>query len=154
MKLLLSALVLIGLTLLADIDAFAQDVKPQPSTGDVTRKVSLRCSPRKLWRGDTLTLNMSVPHGRDLAIIGPGNKFFWLRSWEPNNRETTAQWFAFEKVGQLKLVTDEARGSVSNGAELIFTKTGWYSIRISYNLETDDGTPVNECKVYYVHRRR
>ena len=154
MKLLLSALVLIGLTFFAEIDAFAQSVKPQPSTRDVTRKMSLRCSPRKLWLGDTLTLNMSVPHGRDLAILSPNDKFFWLRSWEPNNQEATAQWYAFEKVRQLKLVTGEAKGRDSNDDELVFTKTGWYSIRISYNLETDDGTPFNECKVYYVHSRR
>jgi hypothetical protein len=154
MKLLLSALVLGGLTFLIAVDAFAQDVKPQPSARDITRKVSLRCSPRKLWLGDTLTLHMSVPHGRDLAILSPDNKFFWLRSWEPNKREATAQWYAFEKVGRLGLVTSEAKGNVSNDDELIFTKTGWYSIRISYNLETDDGTPYNECKVYYVHRRR
>jgi hypothetical protein len=154
MKLLLSVLVLSGLTLLAEVDAFGQNVKPQPSTRDITRKVSLRCSPRKLWLGDTLTLIMSVPHGRDLAILSPDDRFFWLKSWEPNNRQTTAQWYAFEKVRQLKLVTSQAKGSVSNGEELIFTKTGWYSIRISYNLETDDGTPFNECKVYYVHRHR
>ncbi len=154
MKLLLSALVLIGLTLLVEVDALAQNVKPQPTARDLGRRVSLRCSPRKLWLGDTLTLQMSVPHGRDLAILGPDDKFFWLRSWEPNDQETTAQWYAFEKVRQLKLSTTEAKGSVNDGAELIFTKTGWYSIRISYNLETDDGTPFNECKVYYVHRRK
>ena len=154
MKLLLSILVLIGLTFLAEVDAFAQSMKPQPSARDRTRKVSLRCSPRKLWLGDTLTLQMSVPHGRDLAILRPDDKFFWLRSWEPNNREATAQWYAFEKLGRLKLVTSEAKGQVRTDDELIFTKTGWYSIRISYNLETDDGTPFNECKVYYEHRRR
>jgi hypothetical protein len=51
-------------------------------------------------------------------------------------------------------VTSAAKGRSGDGDELIFTKTGWYGIRISYNLETDDGTPVNECKVYYVHRSR
>lgn len=154
MKLLLSLLVLIGLTCLAEVDAFAQLEKPQPSARDVKRKVSLRCSPRKLWLGDTLTLSMSVPHGRDLAVLSPDERFFWLRSWEPNDREATAQWYGFEKIRQLKLVTTEAKGNVNNSDELIFTRTGWYSIRISYNLETDDGTPFNECKVYYVHRRR
>jgi hypothetical protein len=154
MKLLLSTLALICLSFFAAVDAFAQDVKPQPSDRDLARRVSLRCSPRKLWLGDTLTLSMSVPHGRDLAILSPGDKFFWLRSWEPNDRQATAQWYAFEKVRQLKLATGKAKGSINDGDELIFTRTGWYSIRISYNLETDDGTPVNECKVYYVHRRR
>ena len=154
MKPLLSALVLGALTYLLEVGASAQDVKPQPSAGDIARRVNLRCLPRKLRRGDTLTLNMSVPHGRDLAILSPDDKFFWLRSWGPNNREATAQWYAFENVARLRLVTTEAKGKVSNDDELIFTKTGWYSIRISYNLETDDGTPYNECKVYYVHRRR
>jgi hypothetical protein len=154
MKLLLSALFLTGFTFLAQVDALAQYVKPQPSDKDLARKVVLRCSPRKLWLGDTLTLTMSVPHGKDLAILSPDDKFFWLRSWEPNDPEATAQWNAFEKIRQLKLVTSEAKGSISSSDELIFTRTGWYSIRISYNLETDDGTPVNECKVYYMHRRR
>jgi hypothetical protein len=98
MKLLLSALVLGVLTSLAGTDAFGQYVKPQPSARDISHKVTLRCSPRKLWLGDTLTLNISVPHGRDLAILSPDDKFFWLRSWEPNDQATTAQWYAFEKV--------------------------------------------------------
>ncbi|MGZ5481458.1 MAG: hypothetical protein ACXWID_05695 [Pyrinomonadaceae bacterium] len=154
MKLFLSYLLLIVLFSLAGLNALGQDTKPQPSARDIARKVSLRCSPGKLWLGDTLTLNMSVPHGRDLAILSPGNKFFWLRSWEPNDEATTAKWYAFEKVRQLKIVTTEAKGRVSTDDELIFTKTGWYRIRVSYNLETDDGTPVNECRVYYAHRRR
>lgn len=124
MKLLLSALVLVGLAFLIEVEAFAQYVKPQPSARDITRKVTLRCSPRKFRLGDTLTLNMSVPHGRDLAILSPDDRFFWLRSWEPNDREATAQWYTFEKARQLKLATGKAKGSVSNGDELIFTRTG------------------------------
>lgn len=154
MKLFLIALLLSVLTPVAGLNALGQHQKPQPSAKDIARKVSLRCTPRKLWLGDTLTLSMSVPHGRDLAILAPGDKFFWLRSWEPNDDATTARWFAFAKVRQLKIVTTEAKGRVSTDDELIFTRTGWYRIRISYNLETDDGTPLNECRVYYAHRRR
>ena len=154
MKRLLPALLLIVFTPLAGLNALGQHIKPQPSARDLSRKVSLRCSPARLWLGDTLTLNMSVPHGRDLAILGPGNRFFWLRSWEPSDEATTAQWYAFEKLRQLKIVTTEAKSRVSTDDEPIFTKTGWYRIRVSYNLETDDGTPVNQCRVYYTHRRR
>jgi type IV secretory pathway ATPase VirB11/archaellum biosynthesis ATPase len=154
MKRFLPALGLIVLTPLAGINTLGQHTKPQPSARDTARKVSLRCSPRNLWLGDILTLNMSVPHGRDFAILGPDNRFFWLRSWEPNDEATTARWYAFEKVRQLKIVTAEAKGRVSTDDEPIFTKTGWYRIRVSYNLETDDGTPVNQCRVYYTHRRR
>ena len=154
MKRLLFVLLLSVLTPLAGLNTLGQHTKPQPSERDIKRKVSLRCSPSRLWLGDTLTLNMSVPHGRDLAILGPDNKFFWLRSWEPNDEATTASWYAFEKMKLFKIVTMEAKGRVSTDDEPIFTKTGWYRIRISYNLETDDGTPVSQCKVYYTHRRR
>ena len=154
MKLFLSGLLLTVLAPLAGISALGQHIKPQPSARDLTRRVSLRCSPRRVWLGDTLTLDMSAPHGRDLAILGPDGKFFWLRSWEPTDEAATANWYAFEKMRQLKIVTTEAKGQVSTDDEPIFTRTGWYTIRISYNLETDDGTPVNQCRVYYVHRRR
>ena len=154
MRLFISALGLCCLAFAVAFDVPAQDVKPQPSARDVRRKVSLRCLPRKLWLGDTLKLSMSVPHGRDLAILSPDDKFYWLRSWEPHDREATARWYAFEKVGRLNLVTSEAQGVVSRDSERIFAKTGWYSIRVSYNLETDDGTPFNECKVYYVNKPR
>ena len=154
MKRILSALLLVVLAALAGVDALGQHIKPQPSARDLSRRVSLRCTPARLWPGDTLTLTMSVPHGRDLAILGPDNKFFWLRSWEPNDEATTANWYAFEKMKLFKIVTAEAKGRVSTDDEPIFTKTGWYRIRVSYNLETDDGTPVNQCKVYYTHRRR
>jgi hypothetical protein len=154
MKAILFALLMSVLPHLVGFNALGQNTKPQPSARDIARKVSLRCSPTRLWLGDTLTLSMSVPHGRDLAILGPGDKFFWLRSWEPNDEATTASWYAFEKLRQLKIVTTEAKGRVSTDDEPIFTKTGWYRIRVSYNLETDDGTPVNQCKVYYTHRRR
>jgi hypothetical protein len=154
MKRFLSALLLSVLASFTGLNALGQDTKPQPSARDISRRVSLRCSPRRLWLGDTLMLNMSVPHGRDFAVLGPNNKFFWLRSWEPNDQATTARWYAFENVRELKLVTTEAKGRVRTDDEPIFTKTGWYKIRVSYNLETDDGTPVNECRVYYTHRRR
>ena len=154
MKRFLTCLLLSALTVLVGANALGQNTKPQPSARDLSRRVSLRCSPNRLWLGDTLTLNMSVPHGRDLAILAPGDKFFWLRSWEPNDAATTANWYAFEKLRQLKIVTTEAMGRVSTADEPIFTKTGWYRIRVSYNLETDDGTRVNQCRVYYTHRRR
>jgi len=154
MKLLSAILVLINITFSSEAAAFAQQIKPQPSDQDRARKVSFVCSPRKLWLGETLTLRMSVPHGRDLAVISPDRRFLWLRYWEPNDQEITAQWYAFEKEKRLKLVTSEAKGNSGTTDDLIFTKTGWYSIRLSYNLETDDGTPFSECRVYYTHRRR
>ncbi|MBA2340647.1 MAG: hypothetical protein H0V88_09640 [Pyrinomonadaceae bacterium] len=153
MKLFITLLITISLMLSGAAETPAQQIKPQRSTAGRAR-VRFDCSPRKLWRGDTLLLTMSVPHGRDLAVVSPDGKFFWLRSWEPENREVTAQWFAFENVRRLRLATNEVAGITNDNKGLIFTKTGWYRIRLSDNLETDDGTPVYECKVYYVHKFR
>ena len=64
----------------------------------------------------------------------------------------------FMKVGQLELITDKTKarpwvyGRDKN--ELIFTRSGWYSVRLSENLQTDDGTPVYQCRVYYNHKPR
>jgi hypothetical protein len=154
MKPLFAAVTLCALELFSGAGASAQQVKPQPSERDRARRVSLTCTPRRLRPGDTLTLDMSVPHGRDLAVLTPDDKFLWLRSWEPDDRAATSRWYAFEKVKKLRLATSGARGDGGRGSELIFARAGWYRIRISYNLETDDGTPFNECKVYYVHGSR
>ena len=64
----------------------------------------------------------------------------------------------FVRLGQLKLVTDETKarpweyGREKN--ELIFTKTGWYEVRLSENLMSDDESPLYACRIYYVHRSR
>ena len=99
-------------------------------------------------------LTMSAPHGRDLAVISPDERFSWLRWWNPQNREATAEWYAFERVRRLELSTDKVTDKAGHNNELIFAKTGWYRVRLSDNLETDDGTPFYECKAYYIHKPR
>ena len=125
MKVILFTLLLVVPAYLNTGNAFAQQIKPQPTTRKLSVKVSLRCSPQKLWAGDTLTLTMSTPHGRDLAIRNPSGQFFWLRYWEPHNQEIVNQWQAFKKVKQLKIITSTAKGNLGrNGDKLIFAKTG------------------------------
>jgi len=141
----------------AAVPAVAQ-IKPQPSEADVRRRVRLACSPRELFRGDTLRLEMTVPHGRDLAVVGPGDGYYFLKSWEPEDKEGTADWFAFERQPTLDLPTLTTVGEwVGVGDphwERVFSKTGWYEVRISYNLETDDGTPFQTCRVHYTDMQR
>lgn len=133
-------------------------IKPQPSEADVRRRVRLACSPRELFRGDTLRLEMTVPHGRDLAVIGPGDDYYFLKSWEPEDKEVTADWFAFERQPTFDLPTlttiGEWAGAGDPRWERVFNKTGWYEVRISYNLETDDGTPFQTCRVHYTDKVR
>ncbi|HKP72123.1 MAG TPA: hypothetical protein VJT82_04240, partial [Pyrinomonadaceae bacterium] len=40
----------------------------------------LRCTPRRLQRGDTLTLDMPAQHGGYLAVVNPRGKYFFLTS--------------------------------------------------------------------------
>ena len=135
--------------------ASAQTVKPQRSRAEQRRRVRFDCAPRRLRHGDTLTLVMSVPHGRDLAVFSPDDRIFWIKRWEPDDPATTAEWVAFENVRRLRLRTDTRKGNLRAGEdELIFSKRGWYRVALSDNLETDNGTPVHVCRVYYAGSRR
>jgi TonB family protein len=133
-------------------------IKPQPSAADARRRVRLVCSPRELFRGDTLHLEMSVPHGRDLAVISPGDDYYFLKYWDPEDKEATGDWFTFERQPALDMPTLTTVGEWSGAGdprwERVFNKTGWYEVRLSYNLETDDGTPFQTCRVHYTDRER
>jgi hypothetical protein len=133
----------------------------EPGSGNVSLNEKITCSPRKLYRGETLVITMPVPHGGDLAIVGPNKSFSFIVYYQPDkkskqqpliNRET------FETMAQLKLATDQAREMMwaddEKPSRLIFTRTGWYEVWLSANLETDDGTPVAKCRVYYVNKRK
>ena len=126
-----------------------------------SRKAKLTCSPPKLFRGDTLSLEMAVPHGGDLAVRAPDGTDFFVVYQAHDEGPGAAPLMdpdKFMKVGQLELITDKTKarpwvyGRDKN--ELIFTRSGWYSVRLSENLQTDDGTPLYQCRVYYNHKPR
>jgi hypothetical protein len=147
--------------ILADTQINAQQTKfvRPPERG--MRKSRLSCAPRKLFRGDSLRLTMSVPHGGDLAIIAPGGDYFLLSFRQPDKtdaRQSLFDWEAFKSRRQLTLDTARLKTKPyiagRDEPEPVFTKTGWYRVRLSENLATDDGTPVSECRVYYVNAKR
>lgn len=148
--------------ILADRGSNAQQTKPvRPPERGGMRKSRLSCAPQKLFRGDSLRLTMSVPHGGDLAVVAPGGDYFFLSFWQPDKtdaRQPLFDWEAFKSRRQLTLDTARLKTKPyiagRDEPELVFTKTGWYRVRLSENLETDDGTPVSECRVYYVNAQR
>jgi len=147
--------------MLSEIESNAQLTKPVRTAGRSARKSRLSCAPRKLFRGDSLRLNMSVPHGGDLAVIAPGGDYFFLSFWQPDKtdaRQSLFDWEAFKSRRQLTLDTARLKTKPyiagRDEPELVFNRTGWYRVRLSENLETDDGTPVSECRVYYVNAKR
>ena len=159
-------LTLLIIILLAGVKSSAKDEQTQlsisePGSRNAYLIEKITCSPRRLYRGDTLLITMSVPHGGDLAIVGPDDRFSFIVYFQPDKNSKQQPLInreKFQSMAQLKIATDQIREMMWAADEkpnrLIFTRTGWYEIRLGANLETDDGTPFARCRVYYVNRRK
>jgi hypothetical protein len=152
-------MLLAGVKSSAKVESYPRSIF-EANHGGVQLDERITCSPRRLYRGETLVLNMPVPHGGDLAIVGPKKSFSFI-IFEPSENSKQQPLISrenFETMAQLKLPTDTVREMMWSADEkpnrLIFTRTGWYEVWLSANLETDDGTPIAKCRVYYIHRRR
>lgn len=147
--------------LIVDAGVQAQAGKPGRSTPKAKRVAKLKCGPQRLFRGDTLTLDMATPHGGDLAVRAPdGTDFFvvYIENEEGPGAGSMMDPDKFMKMSQLRLVTDKTKAKPwvygRDKNELIFMRTGWYQVRLSENLQTDDGTSVYTCRVHYAHKTR
>lgn len=145
----------------APFGSAAQTRKEIQPMASIPRKARLKCSPQKLLRGDILTLDMATPHGGDLAVRAPDGTDFlivYVENDEGPGAGSLMNPKEFINLSQLKLFTDKSKarpwvyGRDKN--ELIFTRPGWYQVRLSENLQTDDGTPVYQCRVYYSNKPR
>jgi hypothetical protein len=111
----------------------------------------LRCLPETVARGDTVTLRMSGPHGGELGVFTPANKFLYIVDLAPN---TAPPGERFEYRDRFFLATDRATGRVLEGAPpgshevRIFADTGTYLFRVSEAAEIAASIT---CKVRYTH---
>ncbi|HEV7904860.1 MAG TPA: hypothetical protein VGO96_13545 [Pyrinomonadaceae bacterium] len=132
-------------------------------------QAQLRCTPRRLRRGDTLTLSMQAGHGGYLAIVNPDGKYFFLTSADEGARafEKNAgvspfiSATDFSRMRQLRLSTADTKAIDYEGsqearrAETVFRQVGWYKVLISdTSLERDEPSPEGQCKVYYAGNNR
>jgi len=107
-----------------------------------------------LYKGDTLRIKFKTPHPRDFAITTPDDKFFFVvYGGNDTTMPSLVDWTEFENMDFLEIITNQTTANPWDVREsknkLIFTTTGQYEIRLSENLETDDGTPVEIERVYY-----
>ncbi|MDX1618966.1 MAG: hypothetical protein R3224_09280 [Balneolaceae bacterium] len=115
----------------------------------------LDCQPDTLDESTVLRLTMPVPHGGDLGIIDPeGTYYFAFRDGKAEPEMTPQPDFLyFEKQPVFEINPSAFRLlPYVYGAEdavRVFREPGTYRIRLSQNLETDDGTKVHECRVLY-----
>lgn len=126
---------------------------PPAAGGPAPMPGTLRCSPARLGPADTLTLAMSVPHGRELSIEGPTGDFFMLVLAEPQAADGPMLMPAdtFRLLPVLRLPVGSLRGrpfvAGRDSVERVFASPGAYRLRMAEVLNTDDGTPTALCTV-------
>jgi hypothetical protein len=115
---------------------------------------TLRCSPDKVGLTGTVTLTMSMPHPRELAVVHPdGTQFFLVYEPDADQPKTLTPLFSreeFARLRQVQLRVQDAKGSpwvaerVAN--EPIFTAPGNYIFMLADTLESES-LPVYSCSV-------
>ena len=112
-----------------------------------------------LYKGDTLKINFKVPHFKDLAISTPKDKFYFVVYAQPEkDKPSLVDWNDFAYLKTIQIITDKTKANPwdasYNTNQIIFKETGTYQIKLSENLETDDGTPIEVKNVYYIDKPR
>jgi hypothetical protein len=135
-----------------------------------TQRGTLRCSPRRLYRGDTLTLEMPERHGGYLAVVNPRGDYLFLTSDQAETKESERKagvhplmsTTEFGGMRQLKLSTNDTRALDYNKkglrggrrAAAVFQQTGWYKVMLGQTSFEQEDPPFDAmCRVYYVNRR-
>lgn len=128
----------------------------------------LACRPGVLYRGDSLTVNLPMPHGDYEFAVWAESLELMMISFEPGPKDTIAPIIApdmFRTMKQIKLLTTEARGSSSDfwhGSDVprasgspkpIFTETGLYEVLLGQAIGAEDAD-FDGCWVNYVDRPR
>jgi hypothetical protein len=98
---------------------------------------------------------MPRPHGGQLGVWAPGNRFFFIAFTPERDVRPPIPASTFKRLRRLELDTALAVGlrSISRDAvpERIFTVPGQYRLIVSENLETEDEAGVNlVCDVRFV----
>ncbi|MFZ1888434.1 MAG: hypothetical protein WAU33_10405 [Candidatus Binataceae bacterium] len=125
------------------------------------------CEPLTLYKGDTLTVDLPVPHDDyEFGISRGVDHPELLMSFKPNPPDTIAPMIpfdAFRKMKQVKILTTKAKGSPALGAntgpcfkrvdqppQLIFTASGDYGVEIGPSLDGEDPDVRGWCLVRYI----
>lgn len=165
----LYARLVLSLCLLLSLCALLPTVGAGAGPAAATEAQGLRCTPRTLYRGETLSVSLPEQHGGYLALVNPRGGYMFLTSDETQEADRSAGVSPlitrqdFESMRELRLSTTSARardynrkGARSMGRVLpVFRQTGWYRVLVSRNsFEQEEPAYDASCRVYYVNRRR
>ena len=114
--------------------------KPQTVTPNAER-VWFRCSPHTVGPDSTVTLTATVPHGPELGVRTPDNRFLFIAFvQETKDSVPPVAGETFRKMASLPLKVADAKGLASIGSSdylTIFTTPGTYQFVLADNLETE-----------------
>lgn len=121
----------------------------------------LRCAPESFGPGDTLTLQMRVPHGDYLTVTPPSGPthFIVYPQWgNPRRRFSLIPSDDFKRVSTLRLPSD-VRAIVrvidrDTILDPVFATPGKYILRMGENLEGDYGNVSYTCLLNFTQRSK
>ena len=120
----------------------------------------LRCEPSRLRVGETLTLRIRTPHGRELGVRTPTGRFLFIAFHpEPGRHinQPPISSSAFLGMKTVQLLSPSAIGldlPADSAPEHVFTSPGTYRFVVSDNLETEDEGHANLwCTVHFLAGR-
>ena len=152
------------------VNAAAPQQQPQLSAGGYYKSAwpwTLACTPDTIRPGDTLTIRMSTPHGRELSVVreavGIGLSDF-ERSRDrtyynvidpligrPRLKYSLVPADQFREMPLLRLPVDVAAPPMVYGRdstlEPVFSRPGKYTIKVGENMASDYSNRVTECTV-------
>ena len=108
----------------------------------------ISCTPDVVRPGDTLVIKTSQAF-TDFGVRVPEKNIKFIMLVSDGYPEGLMDSDKFKKQMGIEVNVSEAR--VKPTAR-VFTKDGIYTFVVSTNLETDDGTPLYECKVRYISK--
>lgn len=118
---------------------------------------NLTCVPTELRTGDTLTLRLTLPHGKSLHVLSPDRTPFIVifhGEGQPDRaqRRSLVPPDSFARMTELRLDTRTARAGAwvfgRDTNERLFRAPGTYRIIVGDDLETD-GPSYAECLVTF-----
>ena len=127
------------------------DNKPEPvtSSGTVSKQMNkvlhddeiLKFNSKNLYKNDTLSIILPIPHPKELAIKTPNEKWFYLHVENEGDSEMLMPKEKFAALKQLNLDTSKLEARYwDNGKAMrgkVFGETGAYLIYMADNLETE-----------------
>ena len=123
-------------------------------TQAATKPSSLVCAPPELKSGDTLRLELSVPHGPYLVVQAPdGAQLFVIYPGADSAKPSLLSEHAFSVMPRFTAPVATLRGWPwiygRDTLERVFHTTGDYEVIVAENWESENAYDIRRCHVQY-----